>query len=382
MPKLAKPNLCTGCTACTAACPRGCIVMTADADDFLHPAVDERKCVGCGLCETVCPVLHPLVPKHVPAAFAVKSTDEASRWKSTSGGVFPELGRDILSRGGAVFGAAYDDRFRVIHICAECEEELDRLRSAKYAQSDPGESFREVKKRLERGQAVLFSGTPCQVGGLKAFLGKEYDNLVCVDFVCHGVPSPMAWDRFLAHLTKDTPLRSVNLRAKDTGWSRYRYSHCFEYGDGTRRLIPNPESLYMKLFGGEYINRLSCAQCAFKGYARVSDLTIGDFWGIWDIDPEMDDDKGTSVVLVQSDRGRTLWNAIAPRLAFKKVTLEQASRENGSMLHSSAVSPRRDEILERIRHGDIGSCVDLFLKPVPSLRQRVSGLFHRLLHRR
>lgn len=362
MPELAKQDHCTGCTACAAVCPKDCISMEPDADGFLHPAVDESNCVGCGLCETVCPVLNRTAPAHTPAAFAVRSRDEASRLASTSGGVFPELARNVLAQGGAVFGAAYDERFRVIHICAEDEAWLTRLRGAKYAQSDLGDSFREVKRRLDAGQQVLFSGTPCQVLGLKHYLRRDYDNLLLADLVCHSVPSPLAWEKYLEFISGGKALVAVNLRCKDTGWSRYGYSNRFDFSDGTSRMDRSGESLYMKLFVGGYITRPSCANCPAKGYARVSDLTLGDFWGIWNIDPEMDDDKGTSVVLAHTEKGR----AALARLDQRAVSLEEASRENPAIVRAASPNPLREQAMALVRKGSFAEAAQLISAASPS----------------
>lgn len=370
MPKLAELHLCTGCNACAAVCPKDCITMQADPDGFRYPAVDADKCIGCGLCEQVCPVLHPACPAHAPDAYAVKSPDEGSRMSSTSGGVFPELARDILKKGGAVFGAAYDEYFRVVHICAETEAELDRLRGAKYAQSDLGCSFRDVKRRLEKGQQVLFSGTPCQVLALRSFLKRDYENLLLVDLVCHSVPSPLAWEKYLQYISEGKALTAVNLRSKDTGWSRYRYSNRFDFSDGTCRLDQSGDSLYMKLFGGGYITRPSCASCPAKGYARVSDLTLGDFWGIWDIAPELDDDRGTSLVLVQTDKGR----AALALLEKSPVTPEEASRENPAILRPAAPNPLREQVMALVRKGDFDAAARLIPAAAP---QKKPGLLCR-----
>lgn len=377
MPQLAQMHLCTGCTACAAVCPKGCITMTADADGFQYPVIDETACVGCGLCEKACPVLADVRPGHLPTAYAACALDTEMRLESSSGGVFTELARHILAQKGAVFGAVYDQSFRVVHACAEDEAALAQMRGAKYAQSDLTGVFADVKARLDAGQQVLFSGTPCQVGGLLSFLRKPYENLTTVDFVCHSVPSPMAWAEYLKTLGD---VRSVNLRAKDRGWSRYGYCHRIGTADGTR-LIPNGESLHMKLFVGGYTTRPSCADCRFKGYARRSDLTIGDFWGVWDSHPDMDDDRGTSVVLVQSEQGRKLWEAISPRLKRKEVPLEDASRQNSAMLVSSKPAADRDHVLERIRSGDIAGCAALFKPKKPSLARRIRSKAARIVRR-
>lgn len=382
MPKLAEPNLCTGCTACAAVCPKGCITMEPDLDGFRHPVVDESKCVGCGLCERVCPVLSRTDLSHTPTAFAVRSRDEASRLASTSGGVFPELARDILARGGAVFGAAYDEAFRVVHLCAENEADLARLRGAKYAQSDLGGSFREVKRRLDGGQQVLFSGTPCQCLGLKHFLKRDYDNLLLADLVCHSVPSPLAWERYLLYISEGKALTAVNLRCKDTGWSRYGYSNRFDFSDGSCRMDRSGVSLYMRLFGGGYITRPSCESCPAKGYARVSDLTLGDFWGIWDLDPAMDDNKGTSLVLVQTEKGR----AALAGLEQRAVTLEEASRENPAVIRAAAPNPLREQALALVRVGDFDAAALLIPAPAPpkkpGLLRRTVGFLKRRLGER
>ena len=361
---LAEFKRCTGCTACAAACPKNCIAMTADADGFLHPVIDKSKCVGCGLCEKACPVLNPVELTHTPAAWAVWTGDDDSRMASTSGGVFPELARDILEKGGAVFGAAYDECFRVVHICAENAHELDRLRGAKYAQSDLTGIFKDVKKRLDVGQQVLFSGTPCQVLGLKTFLRKNYDNLLTADLVCHSVPSPLAWEKYLQHISGEKQLSAVNLRCTDTGWSRYRYSNRFDFADGSHRMDGSGESLYMKLFVGGYITRPSCQHCPAKGHARVSDLTLGDFWGIWDIAPELDNDRGVSLVLAHTEKGL----AALGRLKKYAVALEEACRENPAIVRSSAPNPNRHKVMALVREGRFDEVEALLPVPAESAR--------------
>ena len=386
MPVLATKEHCTGCTACASGCPKGCITMETDENGFLYPVIDAERCVACGLCEKICPVVTPLKKvENAPKAYAAYSKDETVRMQSSSGGVFTEIAKAILAAGGVVYGAAYNERFEVIHICVETEADLAKLRGAKYAQSDLRGIFTEVKEKLDKGQHVLFSGTPCQVGGLKAYLRKEYEKLLTVDFVCHSVPSPMAWREYVkCRAQQDNggqlPV-SINLRSKQSGWSRYRYSNLFRYSDGTEHAAKSGESLYMKLFVGGYIDRGSCENCAFKGYQRISDLTVGDFWGIWNIAPEMDDDKGTSVVLVQSDRGAELMAQIGAQLVLKEVSLEEASRENGAMLSAAKANPDRDKALAQIRDGHIEACASWVIPPKQSLRQRLRSKGRSLLSR-
>lgn len=386
MPKLAEKEYCTGCTACASACPMGCIAMTADENGFLCPVIDPEKCVECGLCEKSCPVLIPLgTTTALLRAYAAYTKDEAIRLDSSSGGVFTEIARTVLEDGGAVFGAAYNERFEVGHICVETERDLAGLRGAKYAQSDLRGVFTQVKECLDRGRQVLFSGTPCQVGGLIAYLRKPYENLLTVDFVCHSVPSPMAWQAYIKYRSQqdnggELPER-INLRSKETGWSQYQYSNLFEYADGKKHTARSGESLYMKLFVGGYISRESCANCQFKGYRRISDLTIGDFWGIWDVAPEMDDNKGTSVVLIQSERGAEVMEHLKDKLAQKPVTLEEASQQNSAMLTPMAAKDKRSEALECIRAGKFPYCEKWFVSSKLTIAQKARGIVKRILRR-
>lgn len=384
MPNLATKEYCTGCTACAASCPKACIEMKSDKNMFFYPSVNAERCVQCSLCENTCPIVTPLkIIKYKEKAYAAYSKDEIVRASSSSGGVFTEVVKIVLRNGGVVFGAAYNDFFEVTHICVKCEDELDKIRGAKYAESNLDGVFTDIKKRLDMGQEVLFSGTSCQVAGLKAFIKKEYENLFCIDFVCHGVPSPMAWKAYVEYRAKqdangELP-KAINLRSKNTGWSNYRYSNVFEYENGKQYSILNSDSLFMKLFVGDYISRPSCENCKFKGYNRVSDITLGDFWGIWEIDPEMDDNKGTSVVLIQSEKGQALWDEISNKIKFKEVSLEQASQQNPSMLVSSKANLKREEVLNQIREGHIEECENLFVQPKISMMDKIKGKIQRLI---
>lgn len=353
MPSLAEKQMCTGCEACVSVCPKQCITMESALDGFFYPKiVNPEQCVNCNQCVKVCPVINanPL-KEQVTKVYAAISIDEEVRKQSSSGGVFSELAKEVIQNQGAVYGAAYDEEFNVRHICIEDIDSLYKLRGAKYAQSEIHDCFKQIKVRMQNQQYVLFSGTPCQVAGLKSFLGKEYETLLCVDFVCHGVPSPVVWKKYVQYRAEidnaGSLPKEINLRSKESGWSKYSYSTSFKYSDESCFICKNGENTFMKLFVNDYINRESCSQCKFKGYNRTSDITLGDFWGIWDIAPDMDDNKGTSLVLVHSERGMKFWNSIADQLIKKEMLLEQASMQNPSILMSSPAKAKRTDVVEK-----------------------------------
>lgn len=358
MPELASKSQCTGCTACVSICPCCCIKMQKDDAGFLFPEmIEQSACIGCGACEQVCSVLadEGFDGELSTVAYAAFSKNNLLRMGSSSGGVFSELADVVLQSGGLVYGAGYDAEGTVKHICVGNQKELGKLRGAKYSQSILGDSFQTLKKQLDSGRKVLFSGTPCQVAGLKSFLKRDYDNLICVDFVCHGIPSPMVWGKYIKYRAQNDnaggAASHINLRNKESGWSKYSYSVEFAYSDNNRYLCKNGADPFIRFFVGDYILRESCSDCHFKGYGRVSDITLGDFWGIWDVCPEMDDNEGTSLVLIHSKKGESLFGMLAKKINFKQVTLEQASRMNPSLLESSAHHPDREKVLEAIFQG-------------------------------
>lgn len=357
---------CTGCGACAAKCPKGAISMEADSEGFLYPKTDSLRCVDCDLCRRVCPSLQGVISHEAPEAVAAKHKNASIRQKSSSGGVFTGLAQHILAQGGVICAAVYDENFAVIHQIGTTPHQF---RGAKYAQSHAGHLFSELQRLLKEGKQVLFVGTPCQCAGLLRYLGKAPENLVLVDMICHGVPSPKAWQEYLKLHGNVT---SVNLRSKVSGWSRYSYS--VEIDDYTQIQSRDP---YLRGFTANLFLRPSCSQCNFKGLERCTDLTLGDFWGIWDLMPEFDDNRGTSLLLIHSEKGRALWQAIQNEFDHQAFDPQQAIVSNPSAETSSPAHPKREEFFQGICLEPFDQLVWSCLEPKPPK----AGVLRRILRR-
>lgn len=310
---------CCGCGACAAVCPKSCITMTADEEGFLYPHIDTIGCIQCGACKKVCPVLNPIHEiETAQKGFLVQHKDEQIRRESSSGGAFTAIATLVLEKGGVVFGAAYDENFQVHHTYVEKSSDLIKFRNSKYVQSQLGDSFRQVKSFLKEGRWVCFSGTPCQIEGLSRYIGKNNSKLLLIDVVCHGVPSPLVWNKYLefqnAQIEKPNDIR---FRDKYYG---YKYS--------TMSIIRNGKNIYhagaqqdpmLRAFFSDICDRPSCYSCPFKKRYRVSDLTIWDCFSVYDFDKKMDDDKGTTRVLCHTDKGAHFIEEIQPVIHCKEV---------------------------------------------------------------
>lgn len=361
------PFNCTGCYACVSVCPKKCIVMKEDRAGFLFPMINTTECIRCNLCDKVCSVIHAQEQSMHTQAYAIKNRNDQERQDSTSGGIFSLLAKSVIDRNGIVFGAAYCDDFKVRHLAITDVQELSRLRGAKYTQSIIGDSLKRTEIALKSGRQVLFSGTPCQCSGLRAFLGKEYDNLLLVDLICHGVPSPKVWKIYLDYRSlKENggiqPSR-VNMRSKVSGWSRYSYSTEFDYGEGNITRIYNYQDLFMKAFVGNICLRKSCSNCVAKGVERCTDLTLGDYWGVWNQHPDFDDNKGTSIVLVHSEKGRKILQQLEDRMDCLEVDIDEAYKENMSLVKSSETHEKREEFLEKVNILNFEKLILEYLSP-------------------
>lgn len=310
---------------------------------FLYPEVEMTKCIDCGLCGRVCPSFGDEKGDRnsFQSLYAAQSTDDSLRFVSSSGGLFNLFARYVLSQNGVVFGAAFDQNFHgVVHTEVESEDTLYKLQGSKYVQSSIGNSYRSAKKYLEQGRTVLFSGTPCQIKGLKAFLHKDYENLFLLGIVCHGVPSPGVWDEYVSFLENKYKgkVTEVSFRDKRHGWRSYVLSVKFD--NGKEYINNRSDDLYMRGFLHDCYLRPSCFHCKHKGLEHSSDITIGDLWGAEIISPELDDNKGTSLVMIFSEKGRKLFESVSSGLKSKMVTADEVVKHNPAIIKSPDFNPQ------------------------------------------
>ncbi len=358
-------SLCSGCGACAMACPEQCISMDFDGEGFLRPVIDSEKCMECRICEVSCPVLNKVEVNTETLAFAAYNTDNYIRVHSTSGGIFSLLAKKIIKQGGVVYGAAFENDFSVAHRRIESEEQLPSLYGSKYVQSRLGNCMKMVKIDLEDGIKVLFSGTPCQIAGLKAFLGKDYPNLITQDLICHGVPSPKVWKKYLAFRRSKakSDIKEICFRSKINGYRNPQFQIRFANGVVSQENVG--DNLYYRGFLLNLFLRPSCYSCVFKSSTRNSDITLADFWGGEHISPDMiTDDKGVSLVLVHSSKGRDMWEELSEDVVGRKVDVDTALKHNGMALKSARLHPLRKAFFETYDNLELEEFYKIYLRKI------------------
>ena len=383
MIEIVEKSDCVGCEACVQRCPKQCIVMKEDAEGFLYPQIDIEKCIDCGLCERVCPVINQGEPRKPLVAYAAKNQDESVRLSSSSGGVFTALAEYVIAQGGVVFGARFDESWNVVHDYVETIEGLSAFRGAKYVQSRIGKSFLRAETFLKQGRMVLFSGLPCQITGLKKFLRKDYDNLITVELFCHGVPSPMVWKRFLEEevAIPHIRLKSISFRDKVSGWKNYSFFYSQEDANGVQlHSMPFAKNLFMRGFLADLYLRPSCYHCPAKQFKSGSDLTIGDYWGVKLAHPELDDDKGVSAVLVNTDRGVKILQTVQ-HISLYASTFENVVKCNPALMKSAQEPAKRPLFFELLNQYKVSEIVvklthiSFLCKMQRKIRRKLSHFF-------
>lgn len=353
---------CSGCHSCMNICPKNCIEMKVDQEGFWYPVVDKEKCIECGLCEKRCPILNDMNIENTPHAYACYNKDEEIRKESSSGGIFTLLASYIIDNGGIVYGAAFNQNFEVEHIEVTNKQNLSKLRGSKYVQSKLGNTYSKIKEHLNQNKLVYFSGTPCQIDGLLCFLNKKYDNLICQDIVCHGVPSPKIWKHYLKKFDLEKNAK-ISFRDKSTGWDSYSFS-IKQDSNSFKELSSQNE--YMKVFLKDLCLRPSCYDCHSKSLHRNSDITLADFWGIKEVCPEMYDNKGTSLVFINSDKGKKLFDKISNDIKYQEVDINDASKHNPSSFKSVNIPEKREEYMANIFNNQFDKYSKKYTK-LPSL---------------
>lgn len=375
-----KKEICTGCNACYNVCPKNCIKMKDDKLGFRYPSVNYDECIKCKKCLNICPSLNNISLEDKwkePKIFASWSLDEEIRFNSTSGGVFSELAKVILQNDGFVVAAKYNEKNLVEHCMIETEEQLNIIRQSKYIQSDIGTIYKTIKNKLLENKEVAFCGSPCQVAGLLSFLEKKYDNLITFDFVCRGVNSPKAYLKYLEMLEKkyNSKIKRVWFKNKTYGWNRF--STRIDFENGKKYIKDRYTDLFMRGYIEENLYmRESCFECKYKDFPRVADITLADFWGVGAIDTKLDPDKGTSLVMVNSEKGNKLFNLIGENTFQKECTIESAFPGNGCIKKSAPRNPKSVEFLEMLDNESFEYC---FKKSVPNNKiKRVKSKAYRL----
>ena len=394
MVRLLDKKDCCGCSACASACPKQCISMVADNEGFLYPQINEEKCVDCGMCENVCPTTSRIIKREPKRVFAAKNSDEDVRMRSSSGGVFSMIADWVITRGGVVFGACWNERWEVVHDYTETKDGISKFRGSKYVQSRIGSAYKKAEQFLKKGRIVLFSGTPCQIAGLTRFLKKEYANLLKVDIICHGVPSPLVFKKYIderiTHAstvekrkcdrnrigsTSRAEVKDISFRDKRQGWKNFGFNMIVRCTDGNIKSYyePKNENLFIKGFLSNIYLRPSCYYCHFKGFHTCSDLTLGDYWGI---DACFDDDKGVSAITINSDKGEQLFSNIENIFLRESSCADLASKNLA--LFNSVEMPMARKVFFMDKDVDIDIRINESLKKMPLYKRilaRITKIF-------
>ena len=370
--------LCCGCGACAQRCPYHCITMSEDEEGFLYPVVNLSKCIDCGLCEKVCPIINKAIIHKPIVVYASKNPDEIIRLESSSGGMFSIFANHIIANGGVVFGARFNDKWEVVHDYTERIDGLAAFRGSKYVQSYTGKTFCQVEDLLKQGRPVLYSGTPCQILGLRRFLRKEYENLICIDIVCHGVPSPKVWKEYSRSLFYRRPATYISFRDKSVSWEDY----CFVAKSPTKTIRHSHDfDPYMKLFLSGIIERPSCSQCPARADRSESDITLADFWGIDQLYPTLNDHKGFSVLVIRSLKGLNEVTSTVEEKLLYQINYEEIVQYNPALQKDFQFSSERENFWN-VFNVDQNKAIRLFSKSLlPPFTEKIKHRLYILLQK-
>lgn len=348
--KTLEKSTCYGCRACELNCPKGAISMIPDDEGFIYPVLNRSDCIDCSLCYKTCPYDNPVQLKNPLEGYALQYKNRDKLLNASSGAAFPAIADYILSKGGYVVGCIFNEKIEAVHVVTKDPEIVFKMSGSKYVQSDTADTYKLTKDLLLTQKSVLFSGTPCQIAGLLKFLNKPYDNLITVDLICHGVPSPALLQEYIASTYKGTVMELKFRDKKSNGWCS---QGSVKYASGKRmsakkRTSPYTDSYYYYYLQNS-ISRHCCYECAFSTQGRVSDITIGDYWNIRDVMPEFDPKDGVSAVLINSEKGQDIIQSISPNIICQQTEIADIVKGNGNLQKPCEKPPQRDYIYDRIR---------------------------------
>ena len=328
---------CCGCSACYNGCPVGAIKMEPDSEGFSYPIIDQELCIDCYWCRRICPFINSEESKEdkVISYYYAKNKDEDTLMNSTSGGAFSAISDLVLEAGGTVYGAVFDENFVVKHVGAINIDDRNRMRNSKYSQSELGEVFKEIQDLLTQDKKVMFSGTPCQVAGLKGYLNnlRWDENLILVDLICHSIPSPKVFSDYLKLIEKEEggKITWIDFRYKDRPWTRENSNQGFKYKISGSNDIKSKDLFYKMFFKWKTVMRPSCSICPFTDTKRTGDLTIADYWGIETYDKNLYDEKGVSCIIVNSTKGEGLINSLREKMHLMERDFNEALEHQGRL---------------------------------------------------
>lgn len=376
MISIRKKESCCACGACVNICPKSSIIMVEDNEGFLYPRVNKETCVNCSLCEQVCPILNKQLSHQPKQVLAAKNKDKEIQYQSTSGGVFTLIAQQVIKEGGIVFGAIFDDKWEVCHDYVEKEQDLNLLRGSKYIQSRTEDSFSKVESYLKQGRLVLYSGTPCQISGLRQYLRKEYDNLLAIDIVCHGVPSPKVWRKYLLEVKKNDIVRSISFRDKVSGWDQSSVVIDMKQTKLSEVMYANK---YVRGFLKNLYLRPSCYECEFKSFNSGSDITLADYWGIDAEHKYFFDRNGVSLVMINTDKGKQYLDFT--KINYIETDLSHAVNHNSAIVSSVKPHKKRAYFFDHINDNNIQRLINRsLLDPLHYLKTKLKTLIKSILH--
>lgn len=341
---------CCGCTACSSICPKQCILMVEDQEGFIYPSVDSSECINCGICEQVCPMDKEYDDSIVPETVVAREKRNDVLANGTSGSMFTSIMEYVLSNNGVVYGVIVDPNNLVKHVRVDSinDEKVKKIPNSKYCRSDIQGIYKQVKNDVLSGKMVCFSGTPCQVAGLRSFLMKEYDNLFLVDVICRGNPSPKFWKMFVDYIEAKHKGKIKNVRFRNKTYGYHSGTMKIEFDDGKVHYSSARANYYLRAFFSDYICRPSCYDCHFKHINHDSDLTLYDSWHAHELTGLKDDDKGYTNIIIQTEKGRLLLSKLSSVSIYAVDTLKAIELDGIMVKNSIKWNSNREDIFENL----------------------------------